>query len=168
MNSAPAIQSHILRDLHIDEAYVRPICPQFAEEAAAAFDQRLFGQIHVSRRADGSLWIVDGRRRLEIVRALFGPEAEVICFVRELKDVAEEATAFILCNACRVPLSIEEQLQAARLIETGGPKGEAARVRLLLNTARENLSLEDLRRAQKVAGLTDEELQTIVAIWPES
>jgi hypothetical protein len=70
-------------------------------------------------------------------------------------------------NACRQSFTVEEQMQSARRIAQGGEKAELAQLRLDLNTQRENLSPEDLRRAQFVAGWTDEQVQSMVGPFHE-
>ena len=70
-------------------------------------------------------------------------------------------------NACRQSFTVEEQMEFSRLIAQGGEKAELDQLRLDLNTQRENLSPEDLRRAQLIAGWTDEQVGSMVEPFGE-
>ena len=60
-----------------------------------------------------------------------------------------------------------EQMDLSRQIAQGGEKAGLARLRSDLKTQRENLSPEDLRRAQLVAGLTGEQVESMVEPFRE-
>jgi hypothetical protein len=149
-----------VNDLRVDSSYHRPLCHRFLLEAGENFNPELFGVLYVNRRADGSLWVIDGHRRFWLALGLLGDGTRIPCLVtRQPLSIREEAECFIVLNACRQSFTVEEQMAFSRLIAQGGEKAELAQLRLDLNTQRENLSPEDLRRAQLVAGLTDEQVE---------
>jgi hypothetical protein len=157
-----------VNDLRVDSSYHRPLCLRFLREAGENFNLELFGVLHVNRRADGRFWVIDGHRRFWLALGLLGDGARIPCLVtRQPLSIREEAERFIILNACRRSFTVEEQMEFSRLIAQGGEKAELAQLRLDLNTQRENLSPEDLRRAQLVAGWTDEQVESMVEPFGE-
>ena len=94
--------------LRIDEGYQRGIdTPQSRKIIVGMvrrWDWRLCQPLNVSRRADGSLYVVDGQHRLEGARER-GDVPHLPCVVTALVDTAEEAHTFVALNSKRQRLS---------------------------------------------------------------
>lgn len=64
----------------------------------AAFDANQLGVICVSRRADGSLWLIDGQHRVELIRAVGWGDQALYCEIFEGLTVQQEAAMFLVRN----------------------------------------------------------------------
>lgn len=87
--------------LQIDHSYQRRVDGIFVRRKAAEFDPDAFGILHVSCRADGTHWVIDGQHRMEIVLSL-GEDwkrQNVPCLVYDGISVPEEAEMFGKLNA---------------------------------------------------------------------
>jgi hypothetical protein len=148
-------------DLHVDPQYHRPVDPVFVSGVAHGFNVAVFGALWVNRREDGSLWVMDGRRRLMAARERLGEDARVLCLLFTNLSLAEEAKCFIEQNCCRRIVPVKQFKRRQDEMAKGGPEGASAGRTLVANFQRANLSLEDLRRAQVVAGMSDHELKKL-------
>lgn len=84
--------------LNIDVTYqaMKPRNPRLIREIAKGFDLTLFGRLRVVRRANGSLFVVDGRHRWEgaqMAGRLFLP-----CDIYNVHDRKREIDIFLGCN----------------------------------------------------------------------
>ncbi len=77
--------------LKVDPTYQRKVTTNL-KALVDAFDERKLGLIHVSRRADETLWIIDGQHRWEACRAL--GRKTMRCEVYEGATVEDEAAIF--------------------------------------------------------------------------
>lgn len=94
-------------ELRIDSSYQRGQSKHKAQRIAREFLWFAFGIVIVSRRANGSLFVLDGGHRT--LTAMMRPEIDVIpCLVFDGLSKEQEAKAFIYYNANRkAPTGIE-------------------------------------------------------------
>jgi hypothetical protein len=93
------LEWHPASVLQVDEAYQRPTSSGRVKGMAADYEPRAIRPLDVSRRRDGSLWILDGRHRLEATVLYYGdPNVLVPCWVRSGLTVPEEASIFVMMN----------------------------------------------------------------------
>lgn len=87
-----------ISQLHIDHTYqaMSPRNPNLVKEIASRFDLMLFGRLRVARRANGALFVFDGRHRLE--GAIDAGEFTVPCDIYDVPDRKREIELFIQCN----------------------------------------------------------------------
>lgn len=85
-------------DLHIDHTYqaMAPRNPALVKEIAQNFDLMLFGRLRVARRANGALFVFDGRHRLE--GAIEAGEKFIPCDIYDVPDRKREIELFVGCN----------------------------------------------------------------------
>lgn len=86
-------------DVLADEMYQRPVNKQRVLRMAEQFDPDAVGAVEVSRRADGTLWAIDGRHRIEMFRAIGWGDQLIPAVVHEGLSVRDEARIFRLKNA---------------------------------------------------------------------
>lgn len=101
------------------EAKVRAMIKNYNADA--------LGVIHVSRRADRGLYVIDGWHRMETVRRLTDNAGTITAHVYEGLSIAQEAEMFLALNAAvspslmdkfKVSLSAEDEAaQAARRVD---------------------------------------------------
>lgn len=70
MEINPQTRDVRIKDLNIDPAYQREVSGQRVKRIVNEFTWLLFDAILVSKRADGSLWVIDGGHRVEVGRVL--------------------------------------------------------------------------------------------------
>lgn len=104
----PTLEWLPLGRLQVDTAYQRGIdTPQSRRilvSMVKRWDWRLCQPLNVSRRADGTLFIVDGQHRLEGAR-MRGDVPHLPCVVTSHTDTADEAQTFVALNLRRQKLS---------------------------------------------------------------
>ncbi|MDR7101502.1 DUF6551 family protein [Croceicoccus sp. BE223] len=112
----PSLENCRLGDLKVDAAYQRSIdnasSKALIRKIAMHWDWALFHPLAVARRADGSLWVVDGQHRLEAARArrdLY----DLPCVVSSYDSRADEAASFVAMNVQRRALSKIDLFKAA-------------------------------------------------------
>lgn len=84
--------------LNVDTTYQaeKPRNPRLVRSIGKSFDLAAFGRLRVVRRADGRLFIVDGRHRWEGAAAanrVFLP-----CDLYDVHDIKREIEIFLMCN----------------------------------------------------------------------
>jgi hypothetical protein len=97
------ITSELLRaaDLHADEGTVqRYFDIKHANRLEAKWDWLMVGTLMVSRRADGSCWIIDGNHRCKVALRV-DPDAMLRCEVYEGLTLQQEAQMFLHYNEGR-------------------------------------------------------------------
>ena len=98
INEKPEPAEVPVGSLNIDTTYqaLAPRNPRLIKEIARQFDLAVFGRLRVVRRANGSLFVVDGRHRLEgakLAGRLFVP-----CDIYNVHDRKREIEIFLACN----------------------------------------------------------------------
>ena len=78
----------------VDPSYQRGYSIKWAEEIASNFDTYLAAGIKVSRRADGSLWVIDGQHRIRAWQMVKGEHTVIPVEVIEGLTVQQEADMF--------------------------------------------------------------------------
>lgn len=98
--------------IFVDHRYQRALNDNKRLEIAANLNWIAFGAISVNRRADGSLWAVDGQHRLAGAKSR-ADVTTVPCLVFEIPhDIEEEAAAFLALNTLRKPLTSRDKFKA--------------------------------------------------------
>lgn len=98
VNEKPEPTDVPIRSLHIDMTYqaIAPRNPRLVRDIGKNFDLALFGRLRVVRRANGALFIVDGRHRwdgAQIAGCLLIP-----CDIYNVHDRKREIEIFLACN----------------------------------------------------------------------
>lgn len=102
----PRVISISLDILNIDAAYQRTLNRSLVDRIVENFDPAGVGLIAVSRRADGTYWVIDGQHRVEALRIL--GIGSVMCLVEETEDQATEALVFMLRNTRKEVLAFDK------------------------------------------------------------
>ncbi len=112
----PSLENCRIGDLNVDPSYQRSIevgsSPSLIRKIAMFWDWSLFHPLAVSRRVDGSLWVVDGQHRLaaaKLRRDLY----DIPCVVTAYASQADEAASFVAMNVQRRALSALDLFRAA-------------------------------------------------------
>src|SRR5699024_405704 len=93
--------------LNVDYTYQKPLSMAHARKIAKNFNPQGVGQIHVSKRDDGSYYIFDGQHRWTAYEML---ELEVIeCIVYEGMTIKEEAEAYNLYNTIKTQNALDRE-----------------------------------------------------------
>lgn len=104
VGSPPVLEWLRPADLRVDESYQRTLQNSSSEalirRIAMNWDWGLCQPINVARRADGSLWIVDGQHR-RAAAELRGDIAHLPCVVQSFATAEQEAAAFVALNKQR-------------------------------------------------------------------
>jgi len=155
MIGKPEVREVRVGDLLSDESYCRQVDRRFVEDIKRGFIRPY--HLEVSERADGSLWLIDGRRVLTALKELEGPDAVVSAYVFTGLTVQEEADLFIGSNttAGRSPYKWE----MLDLVAQAREGNQEAISRLAFDKMETHLFLTDLERAVKVTGRDEEEFQ---------
>lgn len=116
MTKAVGVELLSVAGLGVDSAYQRTICKARIKKMARAFNHLALGVVHVSRREDGTCWVMDGQHRVALCEAVGHPT--ISCLVYEGLSVRDEAELFSLLNNYGAVRQIEK-LRAA--IAAGEP-----------------------------------------------
>jgi hypothetical protein len=103
-------------DIQIDTRYQRGLFQPKVKKIVADFDPDAFGVLVVSRRADGSLWALDGQHRLAALQQMEWLDQRVPCVVYDGLTLEQEAKIFYLPQMTRRPLTPAERFRA-RLVQ---------------------------------------------------
>lgn len=112
----PVLEWLAPNELAVDDSYQRSLEADTSQtlirRIAQFWDWGLCQPINVARRADGSLWIVDGqhRRAAAIVR---GDIPHLPCVVQAFRDKSDEAAAFVALNKQRRALGAVDVFKAS-------------------------------------------------------
>lgn len=113
----PSLENCRIGDLNIDAEYQRSTeggsSQALIRRIAMFWDWSLFHPLALSRRGDGSLWVVDGQHRLAAAR-LRGDIYDLPCVVSSYASAADEAASFVAMNVQRRPLSALDLFRAAQ------------------------------------------------------
>ena len=95
-----------IEELNIDSRYQRNQIKATINDISKNMEPRAFGAPLVSKRPDGTLWVIDGQQRIEALRARGDKTVRV--FLVSVNTRAEEAALFGLVNTGRrMPNAIE-------------------------------------------------------------
>ena len=112
----PSLENTRLVDLKVDASYQRSIDSETSKtlirRIASCWDWSLYHPLTVSRRLDGTLWVVDGQHRLAAAR-LRRDMHDLPCVVTPYESRAAEAASFVAMNAQRRALSALDLFRAA-------------------------------------------------------
>jgi len=112
----PSLENCRIPDLQVDESYQRSIdngsSQALIRKIAAYWDWSLFHPLTIARRADGSLWVVDGQHRLAAAR-MRRDLYDLPCVVTAYQSQADEAASFVAMNVQRRALSALDLFKAA-------------------------------------------------------
>jgi len=86
-----------LADLNVDPSYQRKLYESRLSKITTNFDPDLIQTIVVSKRADGTLWVLDGQHRCEVLRRL--GKSVVLADIREGLTHEREAILFWMLNS---------------------------------------------------------------------
>lgn len=127
LNCAPS-------ELKIDDSYQRSIdtgpSRALIAKIAHGWDWRMCLPLVVSKRADDSLYVIDGQHRLAAAQ-LRGDIAWLPCCVGEYNGIADEAAMFVAMNRARRAINRLDDFHAA----TAGGDGEALKIVELVTDA---------------------------------
>jgi len=103
-------------ELSVDDSYQRSLESEnsvtLIRRIAQFWDWGLCQPVNVARRADGSLWIVDGQHRRAAAN-MRGDIAHLPCVVQAFADIGREAAAFVALNKQRRALGAVDVFKAA-------------------------------------------------------
>lgn len=112
----PSLENCRIPDLNVDPEYQRSTengsSKTLIRKIAMYWDWTLFHPLAVSRRADGTLWVVDGQHRLAAAK-LRHDMYDLPCVVSSYSSRADEAASFVAMNVQRRALSALDLFKAA-------------------------------------------------------
>ena len=112
----PSLENCRIFDLNIDPAYQRSTengsSQSLIRKIAQHWDWALFHPLSVSRRRDGSLYVVDGQHRLAAAR-LRRDLYDLPCVVTAYDNAGDEAASFVAMNVQRRALGALDLFRAA-------------------------------------------------------
>lgn len=103
--STGTLQKVLIRDLQVDFAYQRKLDSFRVRTLSSNFTWDLFGVIEVSRRADSTLYVIDGQHRVAAARAAGHDLKEIDAMVHEGITVNQEADLFHRLNKGRMAVN---------------------------------------------------------------
>lgn len=126
LGAPPSLEQHPLDRLNVDPAYQRatdgPRSRQLIARMVKEWNWALCQPLVVARRADGSLWILDGQHR-HAGAAARGDIPFLPCVVQSSLDVAGEARTFVQLNTERQKLTQAEVFHGQ--LAAGDPDAKA-------------------------------------------
>lgn len=116
LGNLPALQWALVSQLQVDAEYQRSVdngpSQALIRKIATHWNWDLCQPLVVSRRADGSLFVIDGQHRWEAAR-MRGDINQLPCVVVDYASAADEAASFVHLNQQRKPLSKIDVFKAA-------------------------------------------------------
>jgi len=98
--------------LRIDHSYQKPLSAPHVDKIVKNFNPVGVGQIHVSKRLDGTLWVFDGQHRLESHKRLSIPTID--CIVYDNMTIEEEAQGYRYYNTIKTQNPLDEEKAALK------------------------------------------------------
>src|SRR5512144_2349483 len=98
--------------LNIDHSYQRTPAAHRLDAMVKNYDPLLMQVLEVSRRPDGSIYVIDGQHRMMAASRKFGENHELPCRVHEGLSVAQEAKMFVDLQRKRKSILQVEQFKA--------------------------------------------------------
>jgi len=112
----PSVENRNPSELNLDESYQRSTdngaSTALIKRIANGWDWRMCLPLVVSKRDDGSLWVIDGQHRLAAAK-LRGDIPFLPCCVGVFGSVADEAAMFVAMNRARKPMNRLDDFHAA-------------------------------------------------------
>ena len=112
----PSIENRQVVELHLDDSYQRSTengaSQALIKRIANNWDWRMCLPLVVSKRDDGTLWVIDGQHRLAAAQ-LRGDIPFLPCCVAVYGSVADEAAMFVAMNRTRKPMNRLDDFHAA-------------------------------------------------------
>lgn len=102
----------LVKDLKVDPSYQRTIKPHWVKSIVNNYDPMQVRQLILSRRADNSLWVIDGNHTATATLKKFGNEARLQAKIYLDLTVAEEARMFEKLNNNSKKVRYSERLKA--------------------------------------------------------
>lgn len=87
-----------IAEMKVDPRAQRLLRRVWVKRHVSQFDANQIGTIVISRRRDGSLWIIDGQHRVELLRSVGWGDQSVYCEIFDGLTVQEEAALFLKRN----------------------------------------------------------------------
>jgi hypothetical protein len=116
LGAPPTLEWVPVGGIGVDPAYQRSTDNELSQtlirKIARFWDWNLCQPLSLTRRADGSLWAVDGQHRLAAAK-LRGDIPHLPCVVARYATSADEASAFVALNRQRKPLTAVDLFKAA-------------------------------------------------------
>jgi hypothetical protein len=120
LGSPPSLEFRMLAELNVDETYQRSLetepSTRLIRKIAQFWDWAYCQPLVVSRRADGTLMVVDGQHRLAAA-TLRSDIAHLPCVITSYANAGDEAAAFVALNQNRKPLQPLDLFKAALVAE---------------------------------------------------
>lgn len=130
----PSLENCRLSDLKVDAGYQRSTdndsSKALIRRIAVDWDWRVFNPLTVSRRSDGTLWVVDGQHRLAAAR-LRKDMFDIPCVVTSYDSRADEARTFVTMNIQRRAMGALDLFRAALATSDG----KATEIEVLISSA---------------------------------
>lgn len=112
----PSVEMRGPHELHLDDSYQRSTdnggSRALIRKIALGWDWRMCLPLVVSKRDDGSLWVIDGQHRLAAAK-MRGDIPYMPCVVGIYGSVADEAAMFVAMNRARKPMNRLDDFHAA-------------------------------------------------------
>lgn len=112
----PSVENRHPSELRLDDSYQRSTdngaSQALIKRIATGWDWRMCLPLVVSKRDDGSLWVIDGQHRLAAA-ILRGDIQFLPCCVGVYGSVADEAAMFVAMNRARKPMNRLDDFHAA-------------------------------------------------------
>lgn len=112
----PSVENRNPSELRLDDSYQRSTdngaSRALINRIATGWDWRMCLPLVVSKRDDGSLWVIDGQHRLAAA-LLRGDIPFLPCVVGVYGSVADEAAMFVAMNRARKPMNRLDDFHAA-------------------------------------------------------
>lgn len=116
LGKPPVLEWVAPADLNVDETYQRSLESDTSQtlirKIAAFWDWGLCQPVNVARRADGSLWIVDGQHR-HAAAVLRDDVQHLPCVIQSFPTRGDEAAAFVALNKQRRALNAVDIFKAS-------------------------------------------------------
>lgn len=112
----PSVENRNPAELHLDDSYQRSTdngaSQALIRRIASGWDWRMCLPLVVSKRDDGTLWVIDGQHRLAAAK-LRGDIPFLPCVIGVYGTVADEAAMFVSMNRARKPMNRLDDFHAA-------------------------------------------------------
>lgn len=102
----------LVKDLKVDPSYQRDIKPYWVKQISSNYDPAQVRQLILSRRADGSLYIIDGNHTAKATLAAIGENAKLQAKIYLDLTPIEEARMFEKLNTNSKKVRYSEKLKA--------------------------------------------------------